>query len=180
MTGINGFFLFGDVMAHIDTMCNTGDVGQDDGASGIAFGFHERFDCLVGIGTHGDLGDIDISASIDFHYKHGKAATLTATCPPGRFGALDIRNGQVNNFKEKPKGDGAMINGGFFVLSPEVLSYIDTDETVWEQEPLMRLADDGKLMAYEHQGFWQPMDTLRDKHLLEKLWVNNEAPWKKW
>tara|TARA_R110000751_G_C13790710_1_gene482086 strand:+ start:1563 stop:2333 length:771 start_codon:yes stop_codon:yes gene_type:complete len=131
--------------------------------------------------TYGDgVGDIDISASIDFHYKHGKAATLTAAYPPGRFGALDIRNGQVNNFKEKPKGDGAMINGGFFVLSPEVLSYIDTDETVWEQEPLMRLADDGKLMAYEHQGFWQPMDTLRDKHLLEKLWVNNEAPWKKW
>ena len=131
--------------------------------------------------TYGDgVGDIDISASIAFHRKHGKAATLTATFPPGRFGALDIRNRQVMNFKEKPKGDGAMINGGFFVLSPKVLGLIKGDQTVWEQEPLMQLADEGELMAFEHDGFWQPMDTLRDKHLLEELWDSGKAPWKKW
>jgi glucose-1-phosphate cytidylyltransferase len=131
--------------------------------------------------TYGDgVGDIDITASIDFHKKHGKAATLTATFPPGRFGALDIKSGQVMNFKEKPKGDGAMINGGFFVLSPKVLGYLGGDDTVWEQAPLQRLAEDGELMAFEHQGFWQPMDTLRDKHLLEELWASGNAPWKKW
>lgn len=131
--------------------------------------------------TYGDgVGDIDISATIDFHKKHGKAATLTATYPPGRFGALDIRQGQVLNFKEKPKGDGAMINGGFFVLKPQVLDYIGDDSCVWEQEPLMALAADNQLMAYEHQGFWQPMDTLRDKHLLEELWTSGKAPWKSW
>ncbi|MDF3162401.1 glucose-1-phosphate cytidylyltransferase [Pseudomonas proteolytica] len=131
--------------------------------------------------TYGDgVGDIDISATIDFHKKHGKAATLTATYPPGRFGALDIRQGQVLNFKEKPKGDGAMINGGFFVLKPQVLDYIGDDSCVWEQEPLMTLAADNQLMAYEHQGFWQPMDTLRDKHLLEELWTSGKAPWKSW
>lgn len=131
--------------------------------------------------TYGDgVGDIDISATIKFHKAHGKAATLTSTFPPGRFGALDIKNGQVLNFKEKPKGDGAMINGGFFVLSPQVLKYIDDDSTIWEQTPLMKLASNGELMAYEHHGFWQPMDTLRDKHLLEDLWVNGKAPWKNW
>jgi len=131
--------------------------------------------------TYGDgVGDIDISATIEFHKAHGKAATLTATYPPGRFGALDIRQGQVLNFKEKPKGDGAMINGGFFVLKPEVLKYITGDSSVWEQEPLMNLASDNQLMAYEHQGFWQPMDTLRDKHLLEELWISGKAPWKTW
>lgn len=131
--------------------------------------------------TYGDgVGDIDISASIAFHKQHGKAATLTATFPPGRFGALDVRGGQVMSFKEKPKGDGAMINGGFFVLSPKVLKYLGGDDTVWEQQPLQRLADDGQLMAFEHQGFWQPMDTLRDKHLLEELWATGKAPWKKW
>lgn len=131
--------------------------------------------------TYGDgVGDIDIGATIAFHEKHGKAATLTATYPPGRFGALDIRQGQVLNFKEKPKGDGAMINGGFFVLKPEVLKYISDDSCVWEQEPLMTLASDEQLMAFEHQGFWQPMDTLRDKHLLEELWMSGKAPWKSW
>lgn len=131
--------------------------------------------------TYGDgVGDIDISATIEFHKKHGKSATLTATYPPGRFGALDIRQGRVLNFKEKPKGDGAMINGGFFVLKPEVLKYITGDASVWEQEPLMTLASDEQLMAYEHQGFWQPMDTLRDKHLLEELWMSGQAPWKTW
>lgn len=131
--------------------------------------------------TYGDgVGDIDITASIEFHRSHGRAATLTATYPPGRFGALDINARQVMNFKEKPKGDGALINGGFFVLSPRVLDYIQNDATVWEQEPLNRLAEDGELMAFEHEGFWQPMDTLRDKHHLEELWGSNKAPWKKW
>ncbi|KRW64900.1 glucose-1-phosphate cytidylyltransferase [Stutzerimonas chloritidismutans] len=131
--------------------------------------------------TYGDgVGDIDIAETIRFHKSHGKAATLTATYPPGRFGALDIRNGQVMNFKEKPKGDGAMINGGFFVLTPKVLDYLADDSTVWEQEPLMNLAGDNQLMAYEHQGFWQPMDTLRDKNHLEELWESGKAPWKIW
>lgn len=131
--------------------------------------------------TYGDgVGDIDIADTIRFHQSHGKAATLTATYPPGRFGALDIQNKQVINFKEKPKGDGAMINGGFFVLSPRVLDYLKDDSSVWEQEPLMKLAEDGDLMAYQHQGFWQPMDTLRDKHLLEQLWESGKAPWKNW
>ncbi|WP_321356829.1 glucose-1-phosphate cytidylyltransferase [Pseudomonas extremaustralis] len=131
--------------------------------------------------TYGDgVSDLDISATLAFHKAHGKAATLTATFPPGRFGALDIQNGQVLNFKEKPKGDGALINGGFFVLSPTVLKYLDDDSTTWEQEPLMKLAAEGQLMAYEHAGFWQPMDTLRDKHYLEELWQSDKAPWKTW
>jgi glucose-1-phosphate cytidylyltransferase len=131
--------------------------------------------------TYGDgVGDIDITASIDFHKTHGKAATVTAAYAPGRFGALDISNHQVQNFKEKPKGDGARINGGFFVLSPKVLRYLLNDTTVWEQEPLTNLAADGELMAFEHEGFWQPMDTLRDKFLLEKLWKNDNAPWNTW
>ncbi len=131
--------------------------------------------------TYGDgVGDIDITATLSFHRRHGKRATLTATYPPGRFGALDIIDGQVKSFKEKPKGDGALINGGFFVLAPSVLDYIDGDFTIWEQEPLMNLAADGELMAYEHSGFWQPMDTLRDKHLLDSLLASGEAPWKSW
>jgi glucose-1-phosphate cytidylyltransferase len=131
--------------------------------------------------TYGDgVGDIDITKCIQFHRQHGKISTLTATLPPGRFGALDIINCQVKNFKEKPKGDGAMINGGFFVLSPKILTYIHNDETIWEQDPLRKLAEDGELMSYEHQGFWQPMDTLRDKNLLEELWSKGSAPWKKW
>ena len=131
--------------------------------------------------TYGDgVGDNDIAASIAFHRGHGKAATLTATYPPGRFGALDIQNGQVKNFKEKPRGDGAFINGGFFVLSPKVLPLLYSDQTIWEQEPLMQLAQQGELMAYLHTGFWQPMDTLHDKNTLEKMWANGTAPWKKW
>lgn len=131
--------------------------------------------------TYGDgVSDVNISAAIEFHKSHGKAATLTATYPPGRFGALDIQGQQVKQFMEKPKGDGAMINGGFFVLSPQVLSYLENDATVWEQQPLQRLAADGQLMAYEHHGFWQPMDTLRDKTYLEELWTSGKAPWKTW
>ncbi len=131
--------------------------------------------------TYGDgVSDVDIKASIDFHKSHGKLATLTATYPPGRFGALDIKNNQILSFKEKPRGDGALINGGFFVLSPKVIDLIDNDATTWEQEPLMALAEQGQLMAYEHGGFWQPMDTLRDKHYLEELWQKGKAPWKVW
>lgn len=131
--------------------------------------------------TYGDgVGDNDITATIAFHRSHGKAATLTATYPPGRFGALDIQNGQVKSFKEKPRGDGAFINGGFFVLSPRVLPLLDSDQTIWEQEPLTQLAQQGELMAYPHTGFWQPMDTLHDKNTLEKMWANGTAPWKKW
>lgn len=131
--------------------------------------------------TYGDgVSDVDIKATLAFHKQHGKAATLTAVYPPGRFGALDIKQGEVLSFREKPKGDGALINGGFFVLNPSVLDRLSDDSDVWEQEPLMRLAAAGELMAYEHEGFWQPMDTLRDKQLLEELWQNGEAPWKSW
>lgn len=131
--------------------------------------------------TYGDgVSDIDIAASINFHKSHGKLATLTAAFPPGRFGALDIQGQQIRQFTEKPKGDGALINGGFFILSPKVLSYLECDSTVWEQQPLQKLATDGQLMAYEHHGFWQPMDTLRDKVYLEELWSMGRAPWKKW
>lgn len=138
---------------------------------------NDEFFCF----TYGDgVSDVDIADTINFHRSHGKAATLTATFPPGRFGAIDIQNRQVMNFKEKPKGDGAVVNGGFFVLSPQVLGYLQDDSTIWEQEPLMQLAKDGELMAYQHQGFWQPMDTLHDKQTLENLWANGQAPWKKW
>ena len=131
--------------------------------------------------TYGDgVSDVNIRQSIDFHLSHGKLATLTATFPPGRFGALDIQNKQIRSFKEKPKGDGAMINAGFFVLSPKVIELIGDDSTTWEQEPLSTLAESGELMAYEHSGFWQPMDTLRDKLHLEALWQSGKAPWKVW
>ncbi len=131
--------------------------------------------------TYGDgVGDVDIGRLIDFHLHQKVKATMTATSPPGRFGALKIQGAKISNFKEKPEGDGGMINGGFFVLSPSVLSLIDGDECVWEQEPLETLAEQGELAAYQHDGFWQPMDTLRDKSLLEDLWNSGEAPWKQW
>ncbi|WP_159729567.1 glucose-1-phosphate cytidylyltransferase [Methylosinus sp. Ce-a6] len=131
--------------------------------------------------TYGDgVADLDIAAAIAFHRAHGRAATLTAVAPPGRFGALDIADRAVINFKEKPKGDGGLINGGFFVLKPAVLDFIADDATVWEQAPLMALAEQGQLMAFEHLGFWQPMDTLRDKQHLESLWASGRAPWKIW
>jgi glucose-1-phosphate cytidylyltransferase len=131
--------------------------------------------------TYGDgVGDIDITRSIALHRHHGKLATLTATYPPGRFGALQMEGGRITDFLEKPQGDGGMINGGYFVLSPKVIDYIDGDGTIWEQEPLRALAHDGQLMAYEHHGFWQPMDTLRDKQHLEALWSGGKAPWRIW
>ena len=131
--------------------------------------------------TYGDgLSDVNISQTLEFHKKHGKLATLTATYLPGRFGALDIGNGVVNSFKEKPKGEGGRINAGFFVLSPKVINYIKDESTVWEEGPLNQLASEKQLMAYEHNGFFQPMDTLRDKQLLQALWDSGKAPWKIW
>lgn len=132
--------------------------------------------------TYGDgVADINIKELLDYHNSHGKDATLIATYPPGRFGALDIlEGGMVKQFQEKPRGDGALINGGFFVLSPKVIDRIAGDNSIWEQEPLKNLALDNQLMAYKHEGFWQPMDTLRDKMKLEELWQSNNAPWKLW
>jgi glucose-1-phosphate cytidylyltransferase len=131
--------------------------------------------------TYGDgVGDVNIADLIAFHRSQKVKATLTATLPPGRFGALDFDGHKVRSFKEKPKGDGGMINGGFFVLSPEVLKYINDDSTVWERTPLETLADEGQLAAFQHGGFWQPMDTLRDKNYLEELWSGGKAPWKVW
>jgi glucose-1-phosphate cytidylyltransferase len=131
--------------------------------------------------TYGDgVADIDIGKLVAFHRAQGVKATLSATLPPGRFGALDITDHKVHTFKEKPKGDGALINGGFFVLSPDVLELLRDDQTIWEKEPLETLAQSGQLAAYEHFGFWQPMDTLRDKNYLEELWASGKAPWKSW
>jgi glucose-1-phosphate cytidylyltransferase len=131
--------------------------------------------------TYGDgVADINITELINFHKSHGKLATLTAAFPPGRFGALNIVENQVKNFEEKPKGDGSLINAGFFVLSTKVIERIEGDSTIWEQEPLKGLAHDGQLMSFKHSDFWQPMDTLRDKKYLEKLWKAGNAPWKIW
>jgi glucose-1-phosphate cytidylyltransferase len=131
--------------------------------------------------TYGDgVADIDIAASIAFHRSHGKLATITAVQPPGRYGALALDGRRVQGFAEKPRGDGGLINGGFFVLSPKCLDRIAGDATPWEAEPLSQLAADGELMAYAHAGFWQPMDTLREKNLLEELWQSGRAPWKTW
>jgi len=131
--------------------------------------------------TYGDgLSDLNIAASIDFHRRHGRHATVTAVRPPGRYGAIERDGDRVTRFVEKPPGDGGLINGGFFVLSPAVLDSIEGDQTSWEAEPLGRLAAAGQLMAFEHSGFWQPMDTLRDKNLLEDLWNSGAAPWKCW
>jgi glucose-1-phosphate cytidylyltransferase len=131
--------------------------------------------------TYGDgVSDLDIGKLLAFHRAHGKLATVTAVQPPGRYGALERVADQVTGFIEKPRGDGGWINGGFFVLSPKVLPYIDEDATAWEAEPLVQLANEGQLMAFEHNGFWHPMDTLRDKNYLEQLWQSGVAPWKLW
>ncbi|MGA0608255.1 glucose-1-phosphate cytidylyltransferase [Phenylobacterium sp. VNQ135] len=130
--------------------------------------------------TYGDgLSDVDLRALAHFHRGHGKAATITAVAPPGRYGALEIQEGRVERFTEKPPGDNALINGGFFVLQPEVIERIAGDEMSWEAEPLEGLARDGELMAYRHDGFWSAMDTLRDKNHLEALWASGEAPWRR-
>jgi glucose-1-phosphate cytidylyltransferase len=131
--------------------------------------------------TYGDgVADIDIGAEVAFHRAHGKAATIAAVRPPGRYGALETDGKRVRGFAEKPRGDGGMINGGFFVLSPRVLGEITGDATSWEAAPLETLARTGELMAYPHNGFWQPMDTLREKNMLEELWASGQAPWKRW
>lgn len=138
---------------------------------------NEKAFCL----TYGDgVSDINIAELIAFHNAQKVKATLTATIPPGRFGALNLSGNKVENFMEKPKGDGAMINGGFFVLSPKVIDYIVDDYTIWERDPLERLAQEGNLAAFPHNGFWLPMDTLRDKIYLEELWQSGKAPWKVW
>ncbi len=131
--------------------------------------------------TYGDgVSNVNVSELISFHKTQGKLATLTATYPPGRFGALEMDKDIVKSFQEKPKGDGAMINGGFFVLSPKVIDLIADDSSIWEKEPLESLSSTKQLSAFRHQGFWQPMDTLRDKVYLEQLWASGEAPWKVW
>lgn len=131
--------------------------------------------------TYGDgVGDVDVKASIDFHKDHGRLATMTAVQPPGRFGALELDGAKVQRFLEKPHGDGGWINGGFFILSPKVIDLIEGDLTLWEREPLERLAMEDQLRAFFHQGFWQPMDTLRDKQALEDAWAADRAAWKVW
>jgi len=131
--------------------------------------------------TYGDgVADVDIGKLNEYQQQQGKLATLTAVQPPGRFGALNVQDNTISSFEEKPQGDGAWINGGYFVLSPKVIDYIDGDATTWEQQPLKSLAADGQLSAFHHYGFWQPMDTLRDKTQLEELWQAAKAPWKIW
>ena len=131
--------------------------------------------------TYGDgVSDIDIRSLVAFHRQHGRLATVTAVQPPGRYGALLMTGDAVDGFVEKPQGDGGWINGGFFVLSPSVIPYIEGDETTWESAPIVRLAREGQMMAYKHAGFWQPMDTMRDRLQLEQLWASGTAPWKSW
>jgi len=131
--------------------------------------------------TYGDgVADVDIGALTRFHRQHGRLATITAVQPPGRYGALALDGAVVRGFAEKPPGDGGWINGGFFVLSPRCIELIEADHTAWESDPLTRLATQGQLMAFEHSGFWQPMDTLREKNQLEQLWLSGKAPWKMW
>ncbi|MCB0328003.1 MAG: glucose-1-phosphate cytidylyltransferase [Bdellovibrionales bacterium] len=136
----------------------------------------EDFCCTYGDG----LGDINIRNLLQFHKQHGGLATVTATQPPGRFGVMSLSGTKVHSFQEKPEQGGGLVNGGFFVLSPKTLNYIAGDETIWEREPLENLAKDGAMYAYHHEGFWQPMDTLRDKMLLEQLWNEGKAAWKIW
>ena len=139
--------------------------------------FNDEDFCL----TYGDgLANINIKQLINFHKKHGKLATITSVHPPGRFGAVEIKNSQVTSFIEKPIGESGYINGGFFVLNSKVIDYIKGYDTIWEKEPLSNLSRDGELMAFEHKNFWQPMDTLREKNYLENLWNSNKAPWKTW
>jgi glucose-1-phosphate cytidylyltransferase len=161
------------------TLIDTGDKSMTGGRLGRVAEYlrNEEVFCF----TYGDgVSDVNISKLIEFHKSHGKDATLTATKSPGRFGALNIQNQKILSFVEKPEGDGALINGGFFVLSPNVLDRINGDDCVWEKEPLQNLAKEGHLMAFRHEGFWQPMDTLREMLYLQKLWDSNCAPWKTW
>ena len=160
------------------TLVDTGDNTQTGGRlKRVARYIGDEDFCF----TYGDgVADVDITALVAFHRSHKVKATLTAVQPPGRFGALVLQNKLVASFREKPEGDGGWINGGFFVLSPTVLNYVDGDDSVWEREPLERLANERSLAAYQHRGFWQPMDTLRDKNHLEEVWATGRAPWKTW
>ena len=159
------------------TLIDTGENTQTGGRLKRVAGYLDSDFCL----TYGDgVGSVDISASIAFHKQHGKLATMTAVQPPGRFGAFELDGTTVKSFVEKPQGDGGWINGGFFVLSPKVLDLIESDGTFWEGFPLESLAKQGQLEAFFHSGFWRPMDTLRDKSVLEDLWASGKAPWKNW
>jgi glucose-1-phosphate cytidylyltransferase len=159
------------------TLVDTGEATQTGGRLKRVGEYIDDDFCM----TYGDgVGSINITELIAFHRQHGKLATMTATQPPGRFGALQLDEHAVTSFLEKPTGDGGWINGGFFVLSPKALHLIDGDETIWERNPLETLAQNGQLQAYFHPGFWQPMDTLRDKNHLEELWQSGKAPWKVW
>jgi glucose-1-phosphate cytidylyltransferase len=159
------------------TLVDTGELTQTGGRLKRVAEYIDSDFCM----TYGDgVGSIDITALIQFHNSHGKLGTMTAVQPPGRFGAIKIEGTAIKSFQEKPSGDGAWINGGFFVLRPEVLDLINDDNTVWEREPLESLARSGQLESFFHRGFWQPMDTLRDKVLLEHHWANGNAPWKCW
>jgi glucose-1-phosphate cytidylyltransferase len=161
------------------TLVDTGDASMTGGRLGRVANYLKNEDAFFM--TYGDgVSDIDITKLLAFHKSHGKEATLTSIFPPGRFGALNIEGNQVTEFTEKPRGDGAMINGGFFVLSPSVFDRISGDDCIWEERPLLGLATDGELMAYKHDGFWQSIDTLRDKMYLQELWEANKAPWKLW
>ena len=161
------------------TLIDTGDDTLTGGRLKRVADYIKNQECFCF--TYGDgVSNVDVRASIEFHHSHGKLATVTAVLPPGRFGALERLGDQVTGFVEKPRGDGGVINGGFFVLSPKVLDYIDGDHSSWEGAPLTKLVQIGEMMAFEHQGFWQPMDTLRDKNHLEELWASGKAPWKNW
>ena len=157
------------------------DTGDDTSTGGRLLRVRQHVDEGTFCFTYGDgVSDVDITALVDFHRREQTAATLTAVQPPGRFGAIDIDGQRIRTFTEKPAGDGGWINGGFFVLEPRVFDYLHGDDTVWEREPLESLARDGQLSAYKHSGFWQAMDTMRDKTLLEGLWDSGQAPWKVW
>jgi glucose-1-phosphate cytidylyltransferase len=159
------------------TLIDTGDSTQTGGRLKRIKDYISDDFCM----TYGDgVGSIDVTSLLQFHKEHGKLATMTAVKPPGRFGALDIESSEVKAFQEKPQGDGAWINGGFCVLKPEIFDLIESDDTVWEREPLEQLALKGQLRAYLHSDFWQPMDTLRDRNYLEELWLSNAAPWRIW
>jgi glucose-1-phosphate cytidylyltransferase len=161
------------------TLVDTGEQTNTGGRLKRVAAYLEKEDAFCF--TYGDgVADVNISAQIEFHRQHGKLATVTAVQPPGRYGALSMQGTSVTGFVEKPRGDGGLINGGFFVLSPKCLDYIDSDSSSWEADALARLAAEGQLSAFEHNGFWQPMDTLREKNHLEELWKSNAAPWRVW
>jgi glucose-1-phosphate cytidylyltransferase len=161
------------------TLVDTGDNSMTGGRLGRLRDYliDEELFCF----TYGDgVSDVNITELIKFHKKNNKLATMTAAYPPGRFGAITIEDNLIKSFEEKPKGDGSYVNAGFFVLNPGIFKYIKDDSTIWEQSPLKSLANDNELVAFKHNGFWQPMDTLRDKNKLQELWLNQKAPWKIW